>query len=320
MSGDRIRGAFAGLAVGDAAGWPAARHRAALHAPWSRRLHRELDAFAEEHEVTTLPVPFALNQPTAPLAVGPSDDAEWLAWTALTIDRPRAEAFRELRDGVRGRISVATALDNLAKGVEPPASGHDNPHHFDDAAAVRAVAFGVLGRDPTQDAQVTNAYDGVLGALAMAAAVAEAVRSGSVAGAVEAALAVLPEDTAIGHNARAALAVTRKAGDPFAAVPALDAALLDHVYSYGVGAAQTVPVALALAEAAGGELTRAVPAAACLAALADSAPALTGALAGACRGLEAIPEGWIASARTLAGCCLPDLAGRDLIELSEGIA
>ncbi|MFI9843874.1 ADP-ribosylglycohydrolase family protein [Nonomuraea sp. NPDC051941] len=321
MSGDRIRGAFAGLAVGDAAGWPAARHRAALHAPWSRRLHRELDAFAEEHEVTTLPVPFALNQPTAPLAVGPSDDAEWLAWTALTIDRPRAEAFRELRrDGVRGRISVATALDNLAKGVEPPASGHDNPHHFDDAAAVRAVAFGVLGRDPTQDAQVTNAYDGVLGALAMAAAVAEAVRSGSVAGAVEAALAVLPEDTAIGHNARAALAVTRKAGDPFAAVPALDAALLDHVYSYGVGAAQTVPVALALAEAAGGELTRAVPAAACLAALADSAPALTGALAGACRGLEAIPEGWIASARTLAGCCLPDLAGRDLIQLSTGLS
>ncbi|MGW0200180.1 ADP-ribosylglycohydrolase family protein [Nonomuraea sp. NPDC003201] len=321
MSGDRIRGAFAGLAVGDAAGWPAARHRAALHAPWSRRLHRELDAFAEEHEVTTLPVPFALNQPTAPLAVGPSDDAEWLAWTALTIDRPRAEAFRELpRDGVRGRISVATALDNLAKGLEPPASGHDNPHHFDDAAAVRAVAFGVLGRDPTQDAQVTNAYDGVLGALAMAAAVAEAVRSGSVAGAVEAALAVLPEDTAIGHNARAALAVTRKAGDPFAAVPALDAALLDHVYSYGVGAAQTVPVALALAEAAGGDLSRAVPAAACLAALADSAPALTGALAGACRGLEAIPEGWIASARTLAGCCLPELAGRDLIQLSTGLS
>ncbi|MFI7637238.1 ADP-ribosylglycohydrolase family protein [Nonomuraea sp. NPDC049400] len=328
MSGDRIRGAFAGLAVGDAVGWPAARHRAALHAPWSRRLHRELDAFAEEHRVTTLPVPFALNQPTAPLAIGPSDDAEWLAWTVLTIDRPRAEAFRELledgtpgmREGVRARISVATALDNLAKGIEPPASGHDNPHHFDDAAAVRAVAFGALGRDPAQDAQVTNAYDGVFGAQAMAAAVAEAVASGSAAGAVEAALAVLPEDTAIGRNARLALAVTRAAGDPFAAAPALDAALLDHVYSYGVGAAQTVPVALALAEAAGGELARAVPAAACLAALADSAPALTGALAGACGGYEAIPEGWIASARTLAGCCLPDLAGRDLIELSEGIA
>ncbi|TDC02938.1 hypothetical protein E1267_27875 [Nonomuraea longispora] len=344
MSGDRIRGAFAGLAVGDAAGWPAARHRAALHAPWSRRLHRELDTFAEEHGVTTLPVPFALNQPVAPLRVGPSDDAEWLAWTALTIDRPRAEAFRGLIDPqpgtagegaasalgeagggpVRARISVATALDNLAKDVEPPASGHDNPHFFDDAAAVRAVAFGVLGRDPTPDAEVTNAGDGLLGARAMAAAVAEAVASGSAAGAVEAALSVLPGGTAIGHNARLAVQAARAAGDPFAAVPALDAALLDHVYSYGVGAAQTVPVALALAEVSGGDLSRAVPAAACLAALADSAPALTGALTGACGGLGAIPEGWIAPARTLAGCCLPDLAGLDLIELAndvtEGIA
>ncbi|MEV0200598.1 ADP-ribosylglycohydrolase family protein [Nonomuraea sp. NPDC050691] len=275
MSGDRIRGAFAGLAVGDAAGWPAGRHRSALHAPWSRRLHRELDAFAEEHRVTTLPVPFALNQPVTPLALGPSDDAEWLAWTALTIDRPRAEAFRELGEpgqDVRARISVATALENLARGVEPPASGHDNPHHFDDAAAVRAVAFGALGRDPAEDARVTNAGDGVLGALAMAAAVAAAVATGSAGEAVEAALAVLPEDTAIGHNARLAIEAARAAGDPFAAVPALDAALLDHVYSYAVGAAQTVPVALALAEVSGGALGRAVPAAACLAPLATRRP------------------------------------------------
>ncbi|MEV1246415.1 ADP-ribosylglycohydrolase family protein [Nonomuraea sp. NPDC050022] len=322
MSGDRIAGAFVGLAVGDAVGWPATRHRSALHAPWSRRLLRELDTFAEEHRVTTLPVPFALNQPVAPLAVGPSDDAEWLAWTVRTIDRPRAEAFGELvgREDIRARISVATALGNLAKGVEPPASGHDNPHHFDDAAAIRAVAFGALGRDPAEDAQVTNAGDGLLGALAMAAAVAEAVATGSATAAAEAALTVLPPDSAIGHNARLALDVARKAGDAFAAVPALDAALLDHVYSYGVGAAQTVPVALALAEVAGGALSSAVPAAACLATLADSAPALTGALTGACGGLDAIPEGWTASARTLAGCCLPELTGTDLIELLEELA
>jgi ADP-ribosylglycohydrolase len=322
MSGDRITGAFIGLAVGDAAGWPASRHRAALHAPWSRRLHRELDVFAEEHRLTTLPVPFALNQPVAPLAVGPSDDAEWLAWTALGLDRPRAEAFRSLagRTDIRARVSVATALDNLARGLEPPASGHDNPHHFDDAAAIRAVAFGALGRDPAEDAQVTNSGDGVLGALAVAAAVAEAVATGSPARMVGAALAVLPEDTAIGHNARLALKVAREAGDPFGAVPALDAALLDHVYSYGVGAAQTVPVALALAEVAQGSLGRAVPAAACLAALADSAPALTGALTGACGGYGAIPEGWRAAAGTLAGCCLPELAGLDLMDLMEGLS
>ncbi|MFI9555542.1 ADP-ribosylglycohydrolase family protein [Nonomuraea endophytica] len=321
MSGDRIRGAFIGLAVGDAAGWPAARHRSALHAPWSRRLHRELDLFAEEHRITTLPVPFALNQPTAPLALGPSDDAEWLAWTVLTLGRPRAEAFRELagREDVRARISVASALDNLAKGVEPPASGHDNPHFFDDAAAIRAVAFGAAGLDPTEDARVTNAGDGVLGARAVAAAITAAVGGAPVSDAVEAALAVLPEDTAIGHNARLAVQAGRKAGEAFGAVPALDAALLDHVYSYAVGAAQTVPIALALAEASGGAVGPAVSAAACLAATADSAPALAGAITGACGGYGAIPEGWIAPVRTLAGCCLPELAGRDLLELTEGL-
>ncbi|GIH61325.1 ADP-ribosylglycohydrolase family protein [Microbispora siamensis] len=328
---DRVRGAFAGLAAGDAAGWPAARHRSTLLAGWSRRLHRELDAFAEEHQVTTLPVPFALNQPVAPLAVGPSDDAEWLAWTALTIREDRAEAFGRLagRDDLRARISVWAALDNLAAGKRPPASGHDNPHHFDDAAAVRAVAFGAAGLDPREDACVTNAEDGVLGAVAMARAVAALVDGAPMADAVEAALGALPAGTAIGHAAREALAAARAAGSPFAAVPALDAAVLDHVYSYGVAAAQTVPIALALADAAvastGGTASAeafgaGVSAAACLAAVADSAPALTGALLGCAAGHDALPAAWRERVRTLAGCCLPELAGTDLLDIAGRLA
>ncbi|MEU6414028.1 ADP-ribosylglycohydrolase family protein [Microbispora sp. NPDC046933] len=332
---DRVRGAFAGLAAGDAAGWPAARHRSTLLAGWSRRLHRELDVFAEEHQVTTLPVPFALNQPVAPLAVGPSDDAEWLAWTALTIREDRAEAFGRLagRDDVRARISVWAALDNLAAGKRPPASGHDNPHHFDDAAAVRAVAFGAAGLDPLEDACVTNAEDGVLGAVATARAVAALTEGAPMADAVEAALGVLPAGTAIGHAARAALAAARAAGSPFAAVPALDAAVLDHVYSYGVAAAQTVPIALALADAAVSSAARTagseefdaqafgagVSAAACLAPVADSAPALTGALLGCAAGYDALPAAWRERVRTLAGCCLPELAGLDLLDIAGRI-
>ncbi|XVQ83136.1 ADP-ribosylglycohydrolase family protein [Microbispora siamensis] len=341
-----MRGAFAGLAAGDAAGWPAARHRSTLLAGWSRRLHRELDAFAEEHQVTTLPVPFALNQPVAPLTAGPSDDAEWLAWTALTIREDRAEAFGRLagRDDLRARISVWAALDNLAAGKRPPASGHDNPHHFDDAAAVRAVAFGAAGLDPREDACVTNAEDGVLGAVAIARAVTALVDGAPMADAVEAALGALPAGTAIGHAAREALAVARAAGSPFAAVPALDAAVLDHVYSYGVAAAQTVPIALALADAAvssaggtpgarefgagefgagefGAEAFGAgVSAAACLATVADSAPALTGALLGCAAGHDALPAAWRERVRTLAGCCLPELAGTDLLDIAGRLA
>ncbi|MYX53993.1 ADP-ribosylglycohydrolase family protein, partial [Streptomyces sp. SID8385] len=64
---------------------PAARHRAARMPRWTRRLTRELDTFAEENATTTLPVPIALNQPPEPLRLGPSDDAEWAAFTALTL-------------------------------------------------------------------------------------------------------------------------------------------------------------------------------------------------------------------------------------------
>ncbi|GLW11020.1 hypothetical protein Misp01_61480 [Microtetraspora sp. NBRC 13810] len=320
-SGDRIRGAFVGLAIGDAAGWPAQRHRSGLHAPWSRRLRRELDEFAEKHALTALPVPFALNQPVGPLATGPSDDAEWLAWTAATIGRDRAEAFGELagRTDLRVRISVRSALDGLAAGRRPPVTGHDNPHFFDDSAAVRAVAFGAAGLDPRADAEVTNAGDGVLAALAVAAAVGTAVRGGDAEQVAAAALAELPAYTAIGTAARIALDVARAAGDPFSAVPELDAALLDHVYSYGVAAARTVPVALALTVASGGRLGAAVPAAACLPDLADSAPALTGALTGAIGGYAALPAAWAGAARTLAGCCLPDLAGTDLLALADDL-
>ncbi|NEB15872.1 ADP-ribosylglycohydrolase family protein, partial [Streptomyces coelicoflavus] len=83
--GDRVEGLLLGLAAGDAAGWPAARHRAARMPEWTRRLTRELDTFAERNATTTLPVPIALNQPPEPLRLGPSDDAEWAAFAAEAV-------------------------------------------------------------------------------------------------------------------------------------------------------------------------------------------------------------------------------------------
>lgn len=68
---DRVEGLLLGLAAGDAAGWPAARHRAARMPQWTRRLTRELDTFAEQNATTTLPVPIALNQPRSHCASAP---------------------------------------------------------------------------------------------------------------------------------------------------------------------------------------------------------------------------------------------------------
>ncbi|MET9369460.1 ADP-ribosylglycohydrolase family protein [Streptomyces griseoflavus] len=355
----RIEGLLLGLAAGDAAGWPAARHRAARMPEWTRRLTRELDTFAEQNATTTLPVPIALNQPSEPLRLGPSDDAEWAAFSAEAVLRAGDEtAFgdlsRERRTRaaidltwntvagevaaaanrapetesavlpLRARISVRAGLGNLATGLRPPATGHDNPHFFDDAACVRACVLAVAHPgDPRAaadlaefDARYTQDGDGVHGARAMAAAVALALAGADPDACVAAARAELPEDTEIGRNARHALQLAADADSAFALVPPLEHQIVDHVYSYGVAAAETVPVALALTTAARGRIAEAVPAAVCLSRVADSAPALVGALTGALGGGAAVPASWRDSCRTLSGCVLPRLTGTDLVELA----
>ncbi|MFF3486209.1 ADP-ribosylglycohydrolase family protein [Streptomyces sp. NPDC002701] len=360
----RIEGLLLGLAAGDAAGWPAARHRATRMPEWTRRLTRELDTFAEQNATTTLPVPIALNQPPEPLRLGPSDDAEWAAFAAeavlraadtaalgdLSRDRrmraaidlswnavasevaAAADRAPEVESAVlplRARISVRAGLGNLATGLRPPASGHDNPHYFDDAACVRACVLAVAhAGEPAAaaelaefDARYTQDGDGVHGARAMAAAVALALGGADVHACVAAALAELPEATEIGRNTRHALALARDStatGEgAFGLVPLLEHQIVDHVYSYGIAAAETVPVALALAVAAHGRIAEAVPAAACLSRVADSAPALAGALTGALGGGAAIPAAWRDACRTLSGCALPRLTGTDLIGLAD---
>ncbi|WP_433571078.1 ADP-ribosylglycohydrolase family protein [Streptomyces sp. CA-251247] len=357
-----VEGLLLGLAAGDAAGWPAARHRAARMPEWTRRLTRELDTFAEQNSTTTLPVPIALNQPPEPLRLGPSDDAEWAAFAAETVLIGSGHLFAGLAPGrrmraavdlawnslagevaaaadrapevesavlpLRARISVRAGLGNLATGLRPPATGHDNPHYFDDAACVRAAVLAVVHPgDPAAaaelaefDARYTQDGDGVHGARAMAAAVAVALGGGGVDDCVDAALAELPESTEIGRNARHAVKLARDADAAFDLVPLLEHQIVDHVYSYGVAAAETVPVALAVATAARGRVAEAVPAAACLSRVADSAPALAGALTGALGGGDAVPASWRDACRTLAGCALPRLAGTDLVELAGLLA
>ncbi|OON83063.1 ADP-ribosylglycohydrolase family protein [Streptomyces tsukubensis] len=365
-----MEGLLLGLASGDAAGWPAARHRAARMPEWTRRLTRELDTFAEQNATTTLPVPIALNQPPEPLRLGPSDDAEWAAFTAESVLASHGSLLSDLSEDrrvraavdlswislateisaaaarapevesavmpLRARISVRAGLGNLAAGLRPPATGHDNPHYFDDAACGRACVLAVVHPgDPASaadlaeyDARYTQDGDGVLGARAMAAAVSLALVGRPVAECVDAALAELPTGSEIGRNARQAVALARAAidgvppgpGHAFGLIPVLEHQIIDHVYSYGIAAAETVPVALALVLASDGSLAEAVPAAACLSRVADSAPALAGALAGALSGAGALPPTWREACRTLAGCALPRQTGTDLVTLARRLA
>lgn len=192
-------------------------------------------------------------------------------------------------------------------------------HPGDPAAAADLAEF---------DARYTQDGDGVHGARAMAAAVAAALGGATASACVDEALAQLPDGSEIRRNALHAVTLARTAtaagtgrpGSAFALVPVLEHEIVDHVYSYGIAAAETVPVALAMTLAAGGALAEAVPTAACLSRVADSAPALAGALTGAIGGAGSLPDTWRDSCRTLVGCALPQLAGTDLVEVAARLA
>ncbi|CAM5477270.1 hypothetical protein SCALM49S_08770 [Streptomyces californicus] len=70
-----------------------------------------------------------------------------LTWNAVAAEvAAAAERAPEVESAVlplRARISVRAGLGNLATGLRPPATGHDNPHYFDDAACVRACVLAV---------------------------------------------------------------------------------------------------------------------------------------------------------------------------------
>lgn len=331
----RITGALLGLAVGDALGWPSLYHRSYQLPYWTRRIRRELDAEGESACVTRLPVPFSLNQPVEPLRIGPSDDAEWAAFTARQLIRTSGRLEQDglisawcglaaRQEPVRGPVSVRGALHNLRRGVMPPQSGHDNPHYMDDAAAVRAVPIGaVCAGDPQRaaalaerDAAVTNALDGLWAARAMAAAVAVAAGGGGAQEAVGVALQELPDDSWIGRQARKALALAEGAASILEAIPALSDGILSPIYSYGSLAPETIPLTLALVRITAGDLTQSLLAAAAFTRAADSLPALVGGLCGALTGAEAIPPAWRQRCR-LAGVCLPELAGVDLVDVAR---
>lgn len=337
MRKSRAAGALLGLAVGDALGWPSLYHRSHQLPAWTRRLRRELDAQTETTGAIRPPVPFSLNQPSDLLQLGPTDDAEWAAFTAKLLlttggrldDEVLTPAWLDLanrtENPVKGGISVVAALSNLRLGLRPPATGHDNPHYFDDGGCVRAVAVGIAGAgDPAgaaalaeREAAVTNSLDGLWGARAIAAAVAAACGGATAEGAVVEAVAQLPPESWIARVVTEALTIATEQRPLFAALPILSDRIARGVYSYGTAAPETVALALAIVRLANGNLELGILAASAIVRTADSLPALVGAICGALSGEEAIPAPWRERCRTLQGICLPELAGTDLVDLAH---
>jgi ADP-ribosylglycohydrolase len=334
---NRFLGAMFGLAYGDAIGFPALFNRfQAL--PMRRRAYVwRTNQQHSAQNIARLTLPFTHRIEAETLEPSPTDDTEWALLTlrALlnadyeptqdTFLRPwQADVVPNAND-VKSSFSERAAIENLKRGLLPPATGNDNPLHYEDNAVARAVPIGLYGAgDPERaadwaelDAQITQAEDGVYGARAMAAAVAVLANGGAIADAVTRARREFPPESWIAYNdavARGCLAETETIDD---LIVLLALRVINTVYSFGSLAPETVPAALAIAERCGGDLAVGVLQANTLAKAADSLPAMVGALCGAHQGIGAIGALWRERLATVCGVCLPFLAGTKLEDLTR---
>jgi ADP-ribosylglycohydrolase len=334
---ERARGAFLGLAVGDAAGFPSLYHRTVRLARRRSILWR-FALLLDEQQVLRMPLPFTGGRPE-PLALSGTDDSEFLAVAALVLlevggdfsSGPLFEGWQrhvvDAADQIWSGISERSSIVNARRGLVPPATGNDNPAHYDDGAVARAVAVGArfpgdTGRAAqvaTAMAEITNAADGVWAAAAMGAAIAAAVGGGGWDEALDAALRQVPPGSWLSRQIDLALRLEGEASSAFALAAELSDRVANASYSFGAVAPETLASALALSKAAGGDPMVAVPAAATVAKQADSVPAMVGALTGALSGARALPAAWTTRVDRLRGICVPALEGLSLVELADAL-
>lgn len=335
---DRIHATVAGLSAADAVTWTSWWHRMSKLPP--RREVRLGEAWhhARDGLTSSLPTPYLhASSPELVDPAGPTDDAEWFVVAVrhhlgLRLDGTPAsrpyEIWYELAarraadpDTVRGRIGTSIALANLTDGASPPTSGHDNPHHFDDMACVRAIAAALVRPgEPTAaaelaelDATVTHSLDGVWGARAYAALLSSLVAGAEVPDAVSAALRELPADSWCAHVAAEFLAAAKEQSSVMELAARLEREVVDHVYAYSTQAPETLGLLLAHLSAAN-DGTELLLGALCHPRHGDSMAPLAGAVAGAAYGSPTAPM------PVLGGVCVRDLAGVSLADVADDLA
>jgi ADP-ribosylglycohydrolase len=332
-----ILGTLLGLAFGDSIGFPAMFHKTHQFPEKRRHFLWRMNRQLASQRIIRLMLPYTHRNPAESLEPFPTDDTEWALFSSQAILSARDEAdgecliasWKEIilpqESQVLTGFSERAAIENLKAGYLPPVTGNDNPMHYDDSAAVRAIAAGLYwigspGRASElaeQDAQITNAEDGVYAARSMATAISLLASGRPLTESLQAARNEFPHDTWIAHGNQIALDCLDQCHDSSDLILYLSTRLINTVYSYGNVAPETLPAAYIIATYCDGDLLSATLLANAIPKAADSLPALVGALCGAYRGSQSINEQWRAQLDECRGLCIPSLRGARLSDIAD---
>lgn len=317
---DRARGCLVGLAVGDALGGPAE----GLSPAEVRARHGRIQGFLD------------------PLA-SVSDDTEYALFSAqVLIDHRGAPTAEDFEAAWRARIlpqtgpfkgagfSEMAAIDNLRRGLRPPASGRHH-HAWSDGLAMRVAPHAIVrAGDPTAaaalarlDGSLSHAGEGLHAGAAVAATLAAALRAPgpeALGAVMNEAMAHVPQDSWTARALERAVVVGHGSEDAWAAMEPLHDALAVRDFPWMDMAPEAVGLAWGLLAAGRGDFEATLLAAANLGRDADTVAAMAGAVLGALHGMQAVPEAWRGVLRPAEGRCLACVAGMDLLATADALA
>ncbi|MEU6998356.1 ADP-ribosylglycohydrolase family protein [Nonomuraea sp. NPDC046570] len=315
---DRARGCLLGLAAGDALGAPAENLE-------PEEIARRWGRLTEIEGGGTDDTEYAIFAASLLVRHGHDLTSEHVA------DAYRTQIIPSVTGPMRGAgFSELGTIQAIRRGLEPPMTGRVHAHGWSDGLAMRAAPYGIFcPGDPAeaarlveQDGRVSQSGEGILGGRAVAAAVAAAMAAAEPADVVAAGLAAVPADSWTARNLRRVLTVlhAHPVDDTAALTRALHDAVVVRHYPWTDLAPEAVALAFAAYLAGGGDVEESVTFAVSLGRDADTIGAIAGALAGASRGEDGVPDRWADRIGPATGKCLPIVAGRHVLDVADELA
>jgi len=327
MLEERLAGLVYGLALGEGTALPSAIHRLSILAPKRVLRMRTLGEYADNQKQTTRPFPYTHAQASHLLNPSPSDATEWFAFVAdyMLSNQESLAAWQVLAkqsSDIRARTGTKIALRNLLEGKNPPASGHDNPHYFDDIAMIRALAIAavhhrdrdVLNNKVLADSSITHSEDGVFCALAVAYLMASLLEGESIPQAIAGALHQIPNSSWSNYIVSSMIQKSAGVKETLVRYSILESSEIENIYAYPISAPETLGLLLAHLQNCS-DSNELMFSGLLHKRKLDSLPALMGAVAGARFGISWIPKELRSDSLQLDGVSIPKLKAMTLSSL-----
>jgi hypothetical protein len=316
--------ALKGLLLGDSLSRQNAQLRLNLTTPKRIDRFNSLQKFSYDSDMTTYPEPYTHAHDPSLLKFFPGDDCEWLFFSAYKFDEDSdiLEKWDVLskQKNVRARLGTKSALRNLLEGLNPPASGNDNPHYFDSISILRAAGMAIFSNNNNglmekikRELEITHALDGVWCGLAVARMIISIKDGRNIEDAISDSLIELPESSWSRREILKALKILDSDTSPLGNVLKLENEFVDRIYCYPYSAPELLGLVfnkLLLK----GDPRLILSTSFMHRRHTDSLPPILGLLMGFILG-----DGWIPDLETqnysFDGVCIPSLRGRNLLEL-----